>query len=241
MRKFRIIFVAVGLLLGICTAMAQCSGCCTANQILRYDSITGYLKCYILPYVSQGRLYPILGSIEATTVEYDTMIIRDWDNFVDIDTLTNIGTYNQANDALKIDCSTINGGKMESGTYLIITIANIITDTTPPFDCFPLYNSRNSSILKYTKKCDTRLKDVSPQPLFELVSNVAQNRLEIVWNDGFGPSHGFVYNVLGQIQESFTAPMPIDAIDVSRLSNGFYILSVQTKKGRHSAWFRVQR
>lgn len=143
MKNFKFAAIFAGLLLSVYTATAHCS----VTQFVEYDPITDSGICYMLPYVAQGQLRPTYGTIEATTVTYDSVIIRRSEPsapfFVDIDTLVNLGTYNQANDTLRIDCS-----KWDDGIYCIITISDIVTSD---FDCFPLQHYRNEAIFRYTK------------------------------------------------------------------------------------------
>ena len=231
MKNFKFAAIFAGLLLSVYTATAHCS----VTQFVEYDPITNSGICYMLPYVAQGQLRPTYGTIEATTVTYDSVIIRRSEPsapfFVDIDTLVNLGTYNQANDTLRIDCS-----KWDDGIYCIITISDIVTSD---FDCFPLQHYRNEAIFRYTKTHDTQLHETYTSSVpFELASNVVQNSLEIVWNNSFEPSNGYIYSVSGQMLHRFEAQTPHESVDVGTLQQGLYILTLQNKYGRNSVWFK---
>ncbi len=220
---------------GICCAQAVC----IAHAYAKYDSIANCYKCYTVPFFAFMTQMPTRGDVTKTTVEYISMerTLQDGFNFIVLDTITDLGTYDQSKDSLTIDCST-----WESGTYMLGFRINITTDTTPPFDCFPLYNYGTTAIVRHQKRESTKLDESYTQPqLFELSSTLVQNSLEIEFADGITLAHGYIYNVLGQVQSSFDAQTLRQNIDVSRLPVGFYILTVQSNKGQYSAWFKVQR
>ena len=119
-------------------AMELCGGCCGATWVSQYDSVANCYKCYLAPYVTQAKARPIYGRVAATIVEYDTVIVSffpETDVFrIDIDTITGIGTIDQATDSLKIDCD-----QWETGLYSIRGYVNVTTEMIPQFDsCFPL-------------------------------------------------------------------------------------------------------
>src|SRR5574344_499664 len=213
---------------------------CYTNLRFKYDSIENNYKCYVVPTATQLYARPIYGDIEKTIVEYDSIIVLQVANpvFIGIDTLTNLGSYNQANDSLILDSK-----KWENGeSYSIIAVGNVFTDTTPPFNCFPLYNYRSSGRVTHTIPKETKINDVKTQQFFDLSANVVQNNLKVVWADNFTPSHGIIYSVSGQILRRFSAETPYNnVVDVSMLENGFYLLSVQNKHGISNAWFKICR
>lgn len=220
---------------GICYAQAGCA----AHSYAKYDSVADCYKCYTRPYFAVGNEYPIWGDVTKTVVEYKSMdrTLKDGFNFIVLDTITNLGTYDQSKDSLTIDCST-----WESGTYMLGFKMSITTDTTPPFDCFPFDDYGTIVIVEHQKKKSTKLENPYTQPqLFELSSTLVQNSIEVELTDGITLAHGYIYNVLGQIQSSFDAQSLHQNISVSHLPAGFYILTIQTNKGQHSAWFKVQR
>lgn len=223
-------------------AMELCGGCCGATWVSQYDSVANCYKCYLAPYVTQAKARPIYGRVAATIVEYDTVIVSffpETDVFrIDIDTITGIGTIDQATDSLKIDCA-----QWETGLYSIRGYVNVTTEMIPQFDsCFPLEHYLATNMFRHVKReSSTKLADVyAPQPL-ELEANVVQNRLKIIWGDAFEPSQCLIFNVLGQLQGLIDVQSPYDAVDVSRFPDGFYILSVQNRHETRSAWFKIRR
>ena len=118
MRTIKIVGLILALVCITTTIQAQCYGCCDAAFILRYDSVSDICRCAVRPYAQQGSARPVCGNIDETIVTYDSIIIRHLDPYYSIDTLYNLGTFNQATDTLKIDCS-----QLPDGCYALITTA----------------------------------------------------------------------------------------------------------------------
>ncbi len=240
MKKIKIILSIILALLSFDCAKA---GYCIACAYSKFDSVADCYVCYAVPFVNTGRTIdmPTRGDVTKTIVEYlEIDIARENEKtlrFEPFDTLKNLGVFDQSVDSFRLDCS-----KWTSGAYMITFRMNVETDTTAPFGCFPLENCSHVVIKDYVKPIqETGLfVPCSQQQLFELSSSIAQNNLVVELASGLSLAHGYIYNVLGQIQSSFDLVSSQD-IDVSYLPVGFYILNVQTNKGQQSMWFRVQR
>lgn len=172
MKTIKIVGLILALVCITTTIQAQCYGCCDAAFILRYDSVSDICRCAVRPYAQQGSARPVCGNIDETIVTYDSIIIRHLDPYYSIDTLYNLGTFNQATDTLKIDCS-----QLPDGCYALITTANIEsnTDTLAVWGCTSFYKKISGRVeIKHRKS--TKLDEVQVQePNNPLLNLYAQN------------------------------------------------------------------
>lgn len=187
---------------------AQCYGCCYAGFNLSYDSISDICQCAVRPSVPRGQAWPIYGNIEETIVTYDSVIIRNADTYCDVDTLYSVGTFDQANEMLKIDCS-----QLSNGSYFILATVHIEnrTDTLATWGCNS-FDQKMAGVFSIQRQKSTKLDEIQVQEPNNPLLNIYARDGQIFCSGDFR-----IYDILGR--------------DVTHLNgnlNGCYIVTNET-------------